>query len=166
MFEETVKEQGDKVALLIERGGKILKWTWKDYQRDVHLFTKAMHKLGIVEGKSVNIMANNSPEWVIAYFGSVTYNCMASGVYPTNVPEACVYQAEHSEAEVIVVDSIQQLKKYESNLGKLPGVKAIVIFGMDKLPSDVNDKRYILWSDFLALGKDVSNDVVADKIRK
>jgi long-chain-fatty-acid--CoA ligase ACSBG len=37
---------------------------------------------------------------------------------------------------------------------------------MDKLPSDVNDKRYILWSDFLALGKDLSNDIVAEKIRK
>lgn len=58
------------------------------------------------------------------------------------------------------------MKKYEVNLPKLPLVKAIVIFGIDKLPGDVNDKRYILWKDFLALGKDVSNDLIADKIKK
>ena len=54
-------------------------------------FIKAMHTLGITERKSVNIMANNAPEWAISFMGSIGANCVASGVYITNLPEACLY---------------------------------------------------------------------------
>jgi long-chain-fatty-acid--CoA ligase ACSBG len=48
----------------------------------------------------------------------------------------------------------------------LPNIKAIVVYSQDKLPSDVKDKRYYLWKDFLNLGKDVKNEVISEKIRK
>ena len=112
------------------------------------------------------MIGHNSPEWVIAFIASVSANMVASGVYPTNTAEACFYQAEHSEAELIVVDSIEQLKKYEINLHKLPNLKFIVIYSLDKLPSDVNDKRYYLWKDFLNLGKDVKDEVVIERMYK
>ncbi len=51
-------------------------------------------------------MGFNSPEWVISFFGSIYHNNIASGVYSTNGPDACSYQSEHSEAEVIVVDTL------------------------------------------------------------
>lgn len=57
-------------------------------------------------------MAFNAPEWAIAYMGTVCYNCVISGVYLTDGPDACLYLAEYSEAEVIVVDSLQQFNKY------------------------------------------------------
>lgn len=82
-------------------------------------------------------------------------NTVVSGVYPTNNAEACLYQAEHSECELIVVDSVDQLKKYQSILHKLPNVKGIVVYTCDKLPGDVKDKRFFTWDDFLNLGKDV-----------
>jgi long-chain-fatty-acid--CoA ligase ACSBG len=80
-----------KPALYVDRKGRILSWSWYEYQRDVSAFSKAMHVLGINERKSVNIMGHNSPEWVIAFMGSIQYNCVASGVYPTNNAEACLY---------------------------------------------------------------------------
>jgi len=51
-------------------------------------------------------MGHNAPEWTIAFIGGVFANLVSSGVYITNGPESCLYQAEHSEAEVIVVDSM------------------------------------------------------------
>ena len=66
-----------------------------------------MHVIGVNERKSVNIMGHNAPEWPISFIGGILYNCIASGVYPTNNADACLYQADHSEAEVIVVDSIE-----------------------------------------------------------
>jgi hypothetical protein len=65
-----------------------------------------------------------------------------------------------------VVDSVAQLKKYEVNLGKLPNVKAIVVYNTDKFPADVNDARYYLWNDFLKLGKDVKDSVIQEKMNK
>ena len=45
-------------------------------------------------------------------------------------------------------------------------MKAIVVYSLDKLPNDVKDKRYYVWKDFLALGKDVKTEIVQEKIKK
>ena len=66
-----------------------------------------MHVVGVKERQSVNIMGHNSSEWAIAFHGCIQSNCIASGVYPTNNAEACFYQADHSEAGLVVVDSIE-----------------------------------------------------------
>lgn len=141
-------------------------WTWNQYWKESEAFAKSLQALGISERKSVNIMGHNSPEWVISFIGGSMYNMIVSGVYPTNTAEACQYQAEHSDAEVIVVDSIEQLKKYQSILPKLPQVKAIAVYGIEKLPAELKDKRFYAWKDFMALGKDVKSEVIAQIIKK
>jgi long-chain-fatty-acid--CoA ligase ACSBG len=57
-------------------------------------------------------MGFNSPEWAIAMNGAIMHNNVVSGVYTTNGEDANLYQAEHSEAQVIVVDTLPQLKTY------------------------------------------------------
>lgn len=52
------------------------------------------------------------------------------------------------------------------NNHKLPNIKAIVVYNLDKLPSDVKDKRYFVWKDFLNLGKDVKDEIIKDKIKR
>jgi long-chain-fatty-acid--CoA ligase ACSBG len=51
-------------------------------------------------------MGFNSPEWAIAMNGAIMHNNVVSGVYTTNGEDANLYQAEHSEAQVIVVDTL------------------------------------------------------------
>lgn len=136
----------------VQRNGKEYKWTWQEYYQEAIKFSKSMHVVGITERKAVNIIGFNSPEWAISFFGAISYNCVVSGVYITNGPEACVYQADHSEAELIVADSMDQVKKYTSNFHKLPNLKAIVVYNVDKLPEDLKDKRIYLWKDFLKIG--------------
>ena len=120
-----------------------------------------MQAVGVRDRKSVNIMGHNSPEWVIAFMGTSLFNCVASGVYPTNNAEACLYQADHSEAELIVVDSVEQLKKYVSILPKLPNIKAIVVYNIDNLPKEyATNSKVFLWDDFLLLGKGVADDII------
>ena len=52
-------------------------------------FAKSLHALGIDSWKSVNIMGFNSPEWAIAFYGSIFHNNIVSGVYTTNGAQAC-----------------------------------------------------------------------------
>jgi long-chain-fatty-acid--CoA ligase ACSBG len=111
-------------------------------------------------------MGFNSPEWVIGFIGSQLYNCVATGIYSTNAPDACLYQADHSEAEVIVVENNELLKRFTSSLDKLPRVKAIVVWAEDALPSDVQDSRFFLWKDFLKLGSEINNSVIEEKIAR
>ena len=73
------------------RNKKIYEWTWTQYYHDCVAFAKGLAKLGIEERSAVNIMGYNSPEWAIAYHGSIFHNNVVSGVYVTNGPKACQY---------------------------------------------------------------------------
>jgi long-subunit acyl-CoA synthetase (AMP-forming) len=68
-----------------------LKYTWREYLNEIEMFARAMIKIGVRERKSVNIMGSNAPEWAISFIGAVIANCVSSGVYITNGPEACLY---------------------------------------------------------------------------
>jgi hypothetical protein len=39
------------------------------------------------------------------------------------------------------------------------------VYSIEKLPNDVKDKRFYVWRDFLALGKNVKNEVILEKVR-
>jgi len=163
-FGETVKKFPNKPCMFVEKNGKILQWNWTEYWRDCRSFAKAMHKLNITERSAVAVMGFNSPEWVISFYGGIMYNCVNTGIYITNEAEACVYQSDHAEAEVVIVETAAMLDKFVSNLDKLPRVKAIVVYGEDKVT--VNDKRVYMWSDFMKLGSDVSEKIIDEKIQK
>jgi len=132
------------------RDNKEIVWSWSQYYADSFAFAKSLHYLGVGDKKSVNIMGFNSPELVIACFGTIFNSNVASGVYITNGPDACLYQAEHSEAQVIVVDSLAQLKIYSKIIDKLPNVKAVVCWGLEKLPDIYNkDYRFYTFKRFM-----------------
>jgi long-chain-fatty-acid--CoA ligase ACSBG len=114
----------------------------------------SLKKIGVEERKAVNIMAFNSPEWAIAYHGAIFHNNVVSGVYITNGPEACAYQAQNSEAQVICVDTLTHLQLYMGIIDKLPMVKAVVMWGDDKIPEKYSkDSRVYTWKAFLEVGK-------------
>ena len=94
-------------------------------------FACSLVHLNISQRASVNIIGFNAPEWAIAFFGSMFGNYIPSGVYPTNGPDACFYQADHSEAEVIVVENQEHLEKYLKIIDRLPKVKKIVVYNDD-----------------------------------
>lgn len=127
-------------------------------------FAKALHKLQITERSAIAIMGFNSPEWVFSFMGGLLYNCVATGIYATNAPEACHYQVEHSDAEVIVVETNDMLKRFTLTLKQLPKVKAIVVWGEKALPAEEKDPRFFLWKDFQKLGAQVADKVILEKI--
>lgn len=111
-------------------------------------------------------MGFNSPEWAFSYTGATVYNCVVTGIYITNTAEACLYQLEHSEAEVVVCETNEMLKRITVNLAKTPRIKAIVVWGETQLPTDVQDSRLYLWKDFMKLGAEVKDQVIMDKINR
>ena len=58
-------------------------------------------------------MGFNSPEWVIAFVGTILNNQVNTGIYATNAPEAIQYQVDHSEAEVVVVENYELLARFQ-----------------------------------------------------
>ena len=165
VFQEVVKQTPDAVALRVKRQRtpdeakqSYIKWTWKQYYKDSVRFAASLIKFGLDERSSVNLIGFNAPEWAIAFYGTIFANLIPSGVYTTNIAEACYYQADHSEAQLIVVENEEHLKKYLQFIDKLPKIKGIIIYDDDasKLRTKYSERKNLLlgWKEFLALGQD------------
>ena len=160
LFEKAVKSGGDRPAMFVERGGNYINWTWTQYDRESRQFAKALSHLNVTNRAGICIMGFNSPEWAVACVGGILYEAVVTGVYITNEPSACLYQATHCDAEVIVVETLDHLKRFTANLDKLPRVKAFVVWGEEQLPDEFRGSQYFLWKDFLKLGSSIGDEVI------
>lgn len=133
VFKANALSEPERLALQVERDGKEIEWSWGRYYKEARSFAKATIALGMRERGAANIIGWNAPEWFIAFTGTILANLIPAGVYTTNSPEACLYVAENSEAQIIVVENQTQLQKYEGVLEKLDQVKAFVVYA-DDLP--------------------------------
>lgn len=106
-------------------------------------------------------MGYNAPEWAIAFFGTIFANNVASGVYSTNIAEACYYQADHSEAQLIVVENEEHLQKYLAFIDKLPSIKLFVVYDDDTIKLKLKYKEHanmiMGWREFMELGENVAD---------
>lgn len=73
MFEKILREHaerlGDRVAMRIKRDGTWREWTHRDLWNQARSAAARLHELGVSRGDRVALFADNSPEWVLAYFG-------------------------------------------------------------------------------------------------
>merc|ERR1712038_90871 len=119
---------------------------------------KSLLSIGFARFDTINIIGFNAPEWLFANFGAIMAGGIAAGVYATNGPDGCKYQAQHSKAKVIVVEGVHQLEKFYSISRDLRDLKAIVMYGPDSIPLDVKDHISVpvyTFADFLKLGESV-----------
>ena len=167
VFCRAAKQRGDAPALLVMRDNKEVIWSWKEFHQQTVAFAKSLDKIGVEQRKVVNVMGFNSPEWAISYYGSILHNSCVSGVYTTNGPDACRYQAEHSDAQAVIVDTLEQFELYISILDKLPKIRALVCWGVASLPDKYKkDTRFYSFNDFLELGKSVPDSKIDELIKK
>jgi len=50
----------------------------------------------------------------------------ATGIYATNLPDACQYIGNHAECNIIVVENDHQLQKILKVWDQLPNLKAVI----------------------------------------
>ncbi|XP_018349762.1 PREDICTED: long-chain-fatty-acid--CoA ligase ACSBG2-like, partial [Trachymyrmex septentrionalis] len=123
------------------------------YESIVRIVAKAFLKLGLERHHSVCIMGFNSPEWFIADLATIYAGGIATGIYITNSPETCQYCAEHSRANIIVVEDEKQLQKILQIKHNLTHLKAIIQYNGIPTKKDV-----LSWDDLLDIGKKESED--------
>ena len=166
LFTNAVRSGQDRPAMWVERDGQKLCWTWNQYYADALSFAKACTSLGVTSRSAVAIMGFNAPEWAISFIGTILNDNVNTGIYITNTAEACLYQATHSESEIIVVETTEHLKRFTVNMDKYERVKAFVVYGEKALPEGAQGNRFFLWKDFLKLGQAVKDEVVSAKMNR
>jgi len=168
VFKTTKEKFGNRNAMALKRPvnnvvpSEWTFWTWDSYYNDCMRFAKTLIHLGADKFKIVNILGFNSPEWLIANCGAMFAGCIAAGIYASNTAEACHYISEHSKAEVVCLEDNKQLAKYATLKGRLPYLKALVVWA-ERPDMETANKCGVpvyYWPDFLDLGKGVSDDDV------
>ena len=99
---------------------------WEDLEEKVHDFACALLAKGLTRGASVAILAGNVPEWTIADIAAIAAGGVGVGIYPTSSVEQCEYIIAHSDAEFLLVDTLDQLEKIADVNCPLPKLKEIV----------------------------------------
>jgi len=125
-------EANDTEALAWEGRDGWRSMTWREYAVAVRSAARSMIHLGLRAKQSVGILGFNSREWVIADVGCVLAGGFASGIYSTNGAEAVGYVLEHSRAAIVVCEGKAQLDKVREIGGRLPHLRACVVWGDDR----------------------------------
>lgn len=159
VFEKTAKAHAKRPALSVKRDGKWVTTTWGEYRDQVRAAAKSLIELGVQPGKGVSIIGYNCPQWMIADVAAIYAGASPAGIYTTNTPAQCKYVAGHSESQVVVVEDAGQLAKFLEIRDELPELRAIVM-----MYGDHDDENVYSWNDFLALGKDVSDEDLEARI--
>jgi long-chain-fatty-acid--CoA ligase ACSBG len=132
------------------------KWTNATFYRDICMAAKAFMTLGVEKFGSVAVMGYNAPEWVISAYAALSCGAKFAGIYLTDTPDQIQYKVSHSGSAVVVLDSKVEFDAVASKIEELPGVKAIVVWGM-QAPGDLRRAdgslcEVLQWDQMLALG--------------
>ncbi|XP_017563838.1 long-chain-fatty-acid--CoA ligase ACSBG1 isoform X1 [Pygocentrus nattereri] len=161
MFMNSVQKYGNLPALASKRKDKWEKITFSEYYNCCRMAARSFLKLGLERFHSVAILGFNSAEWFISAVGAIFAGGLTTGIYTTNSPEACLYVASNSRANIIVVDNQKQLDKILQIKDNLPNLKAIVQYSgslQKKFPNLYS------WEEFMGLGLDIPDKALDDII--
>jgi long-chain acyl-CoA synthetase len=127
LFSEQVERYADRDAFYVRRGGGWAGITWAEFGRAACEFACALTAQGLGPGGSVCILMGNVPEWPVADLGTIIAGGVSVGLYPTSSAEQCQYIINHSDAEVVLVDTAAQLDKVLRVRDALTRVKTVVV---------------------------------------
>ena len=148
MLNQTVERCPNNIALAVKRNDQWVKWTYAQYLEEVTTVAKAFIKLGLKPYHSVNILGFNAPEWHISAVATVIAGGLTAGIYTTNSIDATRYVAEHSRANIMVVEDEEQYAKVDAIWERLPELQHVVQYtGFPRSPGVES------WQSLLDIGR-------------
>jgi len=161
MLSNTANRVPDNVALAVKRNDEWVKWSYRQYHEDVKAVAKAYIKLGLKPFHSVGILGFNAPEWHISAVAAVCAGGLAAGIYTTNSVDATRYVAEHSRANIMVVEDEEQLAKVDSVWDRLPELQTVIQYtGNTTAPGVIN------WRKLVEIGQAEDDGILVERLEK
>lgn len=161
MLNQTVERVPDNIALAVKRNDVWVKWTYKQYLDDVKAASKAFIKLGLKPYHSVGILGFNAPEWHISAVASVCAGGLAAGIYTTNSVDATRYVAEHSRANIMVVEDDEQRAKIDAVWDRLPELQTVIQYTGNPTAPGI-----MTWASILELGRAQDDSILMQRLEQ
>ena len=161
----TARARPDAIAYRHKVDGVWAETTWSQYLTQVRQAAKALMAFGLEPGDKTAILGFNRPEWVIFHAGSMTSATIPSGIYTTNSPSEVQYIVSHAEAQVILVEDLDQWAKVRQTYAQTPSLRHVVMMRGAPLPEDVPDGLMVhSWEAFMDAGADVADETLDARI--
>jgi long-chain acyl-CoA synthetase len=125
--------------------------TWSQARQRVLEVAAGLAALGLAPGERVALMLPNRSEHVLADLGAVHSGGVGVTLYATLAPEQIRYVAADCDARIAVLDGAAELARWQPVLGRLPGIKKIIVRDPVACPAG---EAYMTWDGLVALGRD------------
>ena len=122
VFDEIADKYSSRAAVIFY-GNKI---SFGKLREEVDRFATALHELGIKKGDKVALYLLNSPQFIIAYFGSLKAGATLTPISPVYTSIEVKHQLEDSEAKSIVCQDFL----YENVERAGAGLKNVILTGI------------------------------------
>ncbi len=109
---------------------------WDQFNRECNRLAHGLAALGVKKEDRVAISGFNSIEWLTCYFAISKLGAVPVNVNPRFIPEEIAYVLEDSDAAVCLAEEDYAAAVLAAQ-AELPGLKKVVIYGIDKRPSEV-----------------------------
>jgi len=127
IFDEVADKYSGRAAVIFY-GNKI---SFGNLREEIDRFATALHELGIQKGDKIALYLLNSPQFIIAYFGSLKAGATLTPISPVYTSIEVRHQLEDSEAKSIVCQDFL----YENVERAGGGLKNVILTGIgDYLP--------------------------------
>jgi long-chain acyl-CoA synthetase len=128
MLSESVKRQLDRPALIDPDEPTYRTWTYRQLWHDIRNVAGHLHRLGVMNGDKVGLLAESRAWWPIADFAIMSLGACTVPIYPSLPANQVEHIASHSDMKGIFVQNQLQLKKLlEIDAAALPNVRFIVL---------------------------------------
>lgn len=101
-FLDDCQKHGSQTALAHRRGLRFSRWSYLRLRQGAHQFTRELEIRGISKGDRVLIWAENSPEWVAAFFGCLLRGVIVVPLDFESLPEFAARVQQQVQAKLIL----------------------------------------------------------------
>ncbi|WP_236789104.1 long-chain fatty acid--CoA ligase [Amycolatopsis sp. GM8] len=153
LLRRNAEEYGDRAALtsLDAEGEPTL--TWAEVRHEVAVRSRGLADLGLQRGDRMLIMAPSSPEHLLVDLAAVHLAAIPCTAYATLSPDQIRYVARHSAAPVVVLQGLEELKRWEQVLDDLPKLRHVVMIDSDAMPP--GDDRFVSLAELRRRGTEL-----------
>ncbi|MBI5049189.1 MAG: long-chain fatty acid--CoA ligase [Deltaproteobacteria bacterium] len=151
IFQERVKEFGNRPALLSHDDEDIQAISWFEFGRLVREFALGLSSMGVGTGERMAILSENRPEWIISDLAIQAIGSISVPIYSTLTPKEIEFILLDSGASTIIISDAHQYKKIAGIKDGVPSLKRIIGF-------DVEGEEVVSMKSVMAVGMDEKDD--------
>ena len=101
--------------------------TWQQYREQTRLVARALIQLGLQPKDSVCIVSENCPKSLISNLAVIYPVGITTGITTNHAAQHALSIVNNSDCSILIVQDLDQLKKFQQLENQFPKLKAIVL---------------------------------------